>query len=65
MSNFKKIIKFTEVSEILTGGRNTIRANRPNVGYSNELDDLYNFLEGWVQRNSKSKENKVTIKVIK
>jgi len=62
MSNFKKIIKYSELSIILTGGRNTIRANRPNVSHSKALEELYNFLDEWVERNSKSKEATVTIK---
>lgn len=62
MSNFKKIIKYSELSIILTGGRNTIRANRPNASHSKPLEELYDFLDEWVERNSKSKEATVTIK---
>lgn len=62
MSNFKKIIKYSEVSKIMTGGPNTIRANRPNVSHSKALEELYNFLEGWVERNSLAKENVITVK---
>jgi hypothetical protein len=62
MSDFKKIIKYSEVSKIMTGGRNTIRVNRPNVSHSKALEELYDFLEGWVERNSLVKENIITIK---
>jgi len=62
MQDFKKIIKYSELSKIMTGGRNTIRANRPNASHSKALEELYAFLDGWVERNSKSKEATVTIK---
>lgn len=62
MSDFKRILKYSEVSTILTGGRNTIRANRPNTSHSKQLQELYDFLEDWVERNSKSKEATLTIK---
>ena len=65
MSDFKKIIKYSEVSKILTGNANTIRYNRPNESNSGSLNELYEFLDGWVRRNSKSKEVKVTIKTKK
>lgn len=62
MSDFKKIIKYSEVSKIMTGGRNTIRVNRPNASHSKALEELYDFLGGWVERNSKAKENVITVK---
>lgn len=62
MFNFKKIINYSEVSEILTGSRNVIRMNRPNVNYSPEMNELFEFLDEWVLRNSKLKETKLTIK---
>ena len=65
MSDFKKIIKFTEVSEILTGSRNVIRSTRPNVSHLEAMDELYVFLDLWVEKNAKSKEVKVTIKTKK
>jgi len=65
MSDFKKIIKYSEVSKILTGSPNTIRYNRPNESNSVALNELYEFLDDWVRRNSKSKEVKVTIKTKK
>ncbi len=62
MSDFKRIIKYSELSYILTGGRNTIRANRPNASHSEALQKLYDFLEGWIRDNSIEKDVKVTIK---
>jgi len=62
MSNFKKIINYSEVSDVLTGSRNVIRINRPNTNNATALNELYEFLQGWVERNSKSKEVKVIIK---
>jgi hypothetical protein len=62
MSDFKKILKYSAVSDILTGNKNTIRANRPNVNHSEAMDELYHFLDLWVEKNAKSKEVKVTIK---
>lgn len=65
MSDFKKIIKYSEVSKILTGSPNTIRHNRPNESNSGALNELYEFLSLWVEKNAKSKEVKVTIKTKK
>ena len=62
MSDYKRIIKYSELSYILTGGRNTIRANRPNASHSKPLQELYDFLEGWIKENSIGKDVKVTIK---
>lgn len=62
MSDYKKIIKYSAVSDILTGNKNTIRVNRPNESNSKALNELYEFLQGWVEKNAKSKEVKVTIK---
>jgi len=61
----KKLINFSEVSLVLTGNKNTIRANRNNIQYSNSIEELVLFLDGWVSRNSVSKEVKVTIKTNK
>lgn len=57
----KKLINYSEVSEVLTGSRGTIRINRNNTKYSAPLNELLDFLDDWVVRNSKS-ETKVTIK---
>ena len=62
MSDFKKIIKYSVVSDILTGSKNVIRENRPNLNHSEAMDELYHFLQLWVEKNAKSKEVKVTIK---
>lgn len=58
----KKIINFSEVSLVLTGTRNTIRANRPNTNYIVPITELVDFVDDWVARNSKNKEAKVKIK---
>ena len=60
----KKIINFSEVSLVLTGTRNTIRANRPNPKYAAEISELVDFVDEWVKKNSISKEAKVIIKTI-
>lgn len=58
----KKIINFSEVSLLLTGNKNTIRSNRESVKYSKPINELIDFLDDWVCRNSKSKKAIVTIK---
>ena len=58
----KKIINFSEVSLVLTGTRNTIRANRPNAKFSVPMAELVDFIDDWVARNAKTKEAKVKIK---
>ena len=65
MSDFKKIINYSAVSEVLTGSKNVIRENRPNINHSEAMDQLYHFLDLWVEKNAKSKEAKVTIKTTK
>ena len=62
MQDSKKLINYTEVSEVLSGNRNTIRANRKNKNYSVQINELLEFLDDWVLRNSKSKDFLVTIK---
>lgn len=61
----KKLINFSEVSLVLTGNKNTVRANRNNIQYNNQIEELVLFLDGWVSRNSVAKEGKVTIKTKK
>jgi hypothetical protein len=58
----KKLINYSEISLKLTGNKNTIRSNRENVKYVGELQELLNFLDGWVFRNSKLNKAEVTIK---
>lgn len=61
----KKLINFSEVSVVLTGNKNTIRANRNNIQYSSEIEELVLFLDGWVSRNSVSKKATVDVKTTK
>ena len=61
----KKLINFSEVSLVLAGNKNTIRANRNNIQYSSSIEELVLFLDGWVSRNSAAKKGKVTIKTKK
>lgn len=58
----KKLINYAELSESLTGNRNTIRSNRENKKHSGAVNELIAYLDGWIYRNSKSKEAIVTIK---
>jgi len=58
----KKIINFRELSYRVTGNREIIRSNRANPKYTGEIEELLNYVEGWVFRNSKLKEADVTIK---
>lgn len=60
--NSKKLINYAELSESITGNRNTIRSNRENKKHSGALTELVNYLDGWVFRNSKINEAAVTIK---
>lgn len=61
----KKLISFRHVSEVLTGNKETIRGDRPNSKYSGPLNELFDFLEAWSSRNSKSKEVNITVKTKK
>lgn len=58
----KKLVSFREVSEVLTGNRQTVRADRPNANHSAALNELFDFLEGWISRNSKASKNSITVK---
>ena len=60
-----KIINFSEVSEVLAGNKNTIRANRCNKQYEKPIKELVDFVSDWVTRNSKHKEGIITIKLKK
>ena len=62
MSDFKKIINFSELSEQVTGSRNTIRSNRKITKNYSQVQELFDYIELWVEKNAKSKEVKVTIK---
>lgn len=57
----KKLINFSEVSLVLTGNKNTIRANRNNIQYTDAIEELILFMDGWVSRNSKSKQAVVNV----
>ena len=61
----KRIINYSEVSEVLSGNRNTVRADRANEKFSESIGELMEFLDGWITRNSKSKKTVVTIKTKK
>lgn len=61
----KKLISYADVSEVLTGNRNTVRADRPNTFHSKPINELLDFVSGWIERNSKANKNKITIKTIK
>lgn len=58
----RKLINYAELSESITGNRNTIRSNRENKKYAGEIKELLDYLDAWVFRNSKSKQAIVTIK---
>lgn len=58
----RKLINYAELSESITGNRNTIRSNRENKKYAGEINELLDYLDAWVFRNSKLKEAIVTIK---
>lgn len=58
----KKLISFRHVSEVLTGNKQTIRADRPNTTHSAAVNELLDFVADWIKRNSKSKNADVTIK---
>lgn len=57
-----KIINYSEVSVVLTGNKNTVRANRENREFSEPIKELVDFVNEWVDRNSKSKKAVLTIK---
>lgn len=58
----KKLINYAELSESITGNRNTIRSNRENKKHAGAVNELINYLDAWVFRNAKLKETIVTIK---
>jgi len=58
----KKIINYSEVSLVLAGNKNTVRSNRANSSFSEPVNELLKFVEGWVKRNSKSQKANITIK---
>jgi len=58
----KKLISFRHVSEVLTGNKQTVRADRPNAIHSEAVNELLTFVSSWIDKNSKAKENKITIK---
>lgn len=60
----KKLISYADVSEVLTGNRNTVRADRPNFVHRKPINELLDFVTEWIGRNSKAKENHITIKTI-
>ena len=61
----KKLISFRHVSEVLTGNKQTIRADRNNPMHSKPINELLDFVSGWIERNSKANKNHITIKTIK
>jgi hypothetical protein len=62
--NANKIINYSEVSEVLTGNRFTVRSTRNSPTFSEPVKELVDFVEGWVARNSKSNKAVLTIKTI-
>lgn len=60
-----KIINYSEVSEVLTGNRSTIRATRNSPTFCEPVKELVDFVEGWVARNSKLNKAVLTIKTNK
>ena len=60
----KKLINFSVVSKVLTESRGTIRLNRKNANYAGPLKELFDFLEEWTTKNSKSKETIITVKTV-
>ncbi len=61
----KKLISFRHVSEVLTGNKDTVRSDRPNFVHRKQINELLDFVEGWIKRNSKATENHITVKTIK
>jgi hypothetical protein len=60
-----KIINYSEVSEVLTGNRSTIRSTRNSPTFSEPVKELVDFVAGWVDRNSKLNKAILTIKTNK
>ena len=60
--NANKIINYSEVSEVLTGNRFTVRSTRNSPKFSEPIQELVDFVDAWVARNSKSKKAMLTIK---
>lgn len=60
-----KIINYSEVSMVLVGNKSTVRANRENLEFAESIKELVDFVNDWVERNSKSKKADLTIKTKK
>jgi hypothetical protein len=59
----KELIKWAEVSVILTGNKNTVRPNRKNKKYTDEIQGLLDFVQEWIDKKGNVTKAVVTVKV--
>ena len=59
----KDLIKWKWVSIILTKNPNTIRADRNNKKYQDEINELTDFVQGWIDDKLVRSDVKILVKV--
>ncbi len=56
----KKMVNWNIISTVLTGNGNTVRVDRPNKKYENEINSLLDYVQDWIDRKGVIGEVKVT-----
>jgi hypothetical protein len=59
----KELVKWNEISVVLRGNPNTIRADRINKKDAAKIEALLDYVQNWIDRKGNVKEARVTIKV--
>lgn len=59
----KNLIKWNEVSIILTGNPSTVRSDRLNKKHADKIDALLDYVQKWIDKKGNVKQATVTIKV--
>lgn len=58
----KDLIKWKEISLVLSGNPNTVRSDRPNTKHSEKIEALLDYVQDWIDKKGNVGEVKVTIK---
>ncbi len=56
----KSLVNWKIISTVLTGNGNTVRVDRPNKKYGNEINSLLDYVQDWIDRKGVMGEVKVT-----
>ena len=59
----KELIKWNEVSVVLTGNPNTIRGDRTSKKHVAKIEALLDYVQNWIDRKGNVKEVRLTVKV--